>query len=143
MASKAISGVGTLFRRWNGSAFENISEVNSITGPSKTRDTIDVTSLDSVGGYREHIPGFRDGGQVQLNMNFTRATYDKMNTDYESSALGYYQIVLPDTEHTTFDFAGFVTELPLSISADDKITADVTIKVSGRVIDDSGPSAGI
>jgi len=117
--------------------------VNSITGPSKTRDTIDVTSLDSVGGYREHIPGFRDGGQVQLNMNFTRATYDKMNADYESSALGYYQIVLPDTEHTTFDFAGFVTELPLSISADDKITADVTIKVSGRVIDDSGPSAGI
>jgi len=53
MASKAIAGVGTKFKRWNGSAWVDIAEINSITGPSMSRDTIDVTSLDSTGGYRE------------------------------------------------------------------------------------------
>ena len=83
--SSAISGVGTSFRRWNGSSWENIAEINSITGPNKSRDTIDVTSLDSTGGYREFIGGFRDGGSVTLPMNFTRDTYDTMNTDFDQN----------------------------------------------------------
>jgi len=37
---------------------------------------IDVTSLDSSGGYREFIASFRDAGEVTLNMNFTLASYD-------------------------------------------------------------------
>jgi len=136
--SDAIAGVGTLFRRWSGSAWVNISEVNSINGPNKTRETIDVTSLDSTGGYREFIASFRDGGTVQLTMNFTRATYDLMNDDFESDDSQSYEIVLPDDENTTLEFVGLVTEVPLSISTDDKVTADVTIKVTGQPTINSG-----
>ena len=78
--STAKAGVGTLFRRWSGSAWDNIAEINSISGPNMSRDTIDVTSLDSTGGYREFIGGFRDGGTVQLAMNFIRASLDTMKT---------------------------------------------------------------
>ena len=74
MASNATAGVGTLFRRWSGTAWVNIAEVNSITGPSMSRETIDVTSLDSTGGYREFIASFKDPGTISLNMNFTRTT---------------------------------------------------------------------
>mgnify|MGYP003990188073 FL=1 len=42
MVSGAISGVGTVFKR-NAVA---LAEVNSISGPNRTRDTIDVTTLD-------------------------------------------------------------------------------------------------
>jgi len=136
--SDAIAGVGTLFRRWSGSAWVNIAEVNSITGPNKTRETIDVTSLDSVGGYREFIASFRDGGTVQLTMNFTRATYDLMNDDFEDDTAQSYEIVLPDAENTTLEFNGLVTEVPLTISTDDKVTADVTIKVTGQPTVNSG-----
>ena len=139
MPSNAIAGVGTLFRRYNGTdAWVNLAEINSITGPNKSRETIDVTSLDSVGGYREFIASFRDGGTVQLAMNFTRATYELMNTDFESDATQTYEIVLPDSEKTSLEFIGLVTELPLSISTDDKVTADVTIKVTGQPILNSG-----
>ena len=69
MSSNAISGVGTRFRRWTGSTWEDIGEINSITGPGKSRDTIDVTSLSSTGGYREFIAGFRNPGTVVLAMN--------------------------------------------------------------------------
>jgi len=134
MASKAIAGVGTKFFR-NGTA---LAEVNSINGPGMTRDFIDVTSLDSTGGYREFIAGFRDGGTVTLNMNFTRATYELMKEDFENDDEQIYEIVLPDTDLTSVEFVGLVTELPLTIPTDDKVTADVTIKVSGQVTVNSG-----
>lgn len=140
--SNATAGVGTKFWRWDNSHWQSIAEINSIDGPGKSRDTIDVTSLDSVGGYREFIGGFRDGGTVTLPMNFTRATYDLMNDDFESNLLQNYEIVLPDTENTSFEFEGLVTELGLAIPADDKITADVTIKVSGQIIMNSGSGSG-
>ena len=136
--SNAIAGVGTKFRRWDGANWVDLAEVNSIIGPGKSRDTFDVTSLDSTGGYREFKGGFRDGGTVSLPMNFTRETYDLMNTDFESDDLQNYEIFLPDDESTSFEFEGFVTELGLGIPVDDKVTADVSIKISGAVTVNSG-----
>jgi len=130
--------VGTLFRRWSGTAWVNISEVNNITGPGMTRETIDVTSLDSTGGYREFIGGFRDGGTISLSMNFTRSTYDLMKDDFESDVVQDYEMVFPDAENTTVEFSGLVTECPLTVPTDDKITSDVVIKISGQVSVESG-----
>lgn len=138
MASNAIAGVGTVFLRWSGSAWVALAEVNSISGPTMTRDFIDVTSLDSTGGYREFITGFRDAGTVSLTMNFTRTTYDLLKTDFENDTAVNYQIVLPDTVATSFEFSGLVTEIPLEIPTDDKVTANVTIKISGQVVVNSG-----
>lgn len=140
MASTAVSGVGTKFRRWNTGtgAWADMAEINSITGPGSTRDTIDVTSLDSTGGYREFITGFRDAGTVRLDMNFTRSTYETMLTDFESDTAINYEIVLPDAENSTLEFEGLVTEVPLTIPPDDKITAAVTIKITGQVTLNSG-----
>ncbi len=134
--SDAFSGVGTSFERGDGTSSESftaIAEINTITGPNKSRDTIDVTSLDSASGYREFIGGFRDGGEVTLNMNFTLAGYADMDADFELDTLTNFQIVLPDTGNTTFEFAALVTALGLAIPMDDKVTADVTLKISGPV----------
>jgi predicted secreted protein len=136
MPSNAFSGVGTSFKRSDmasSASFTAIAEVNSITGPNKTRETIDVTSLDSEGGYREFIASFRDAGTVELEMNFTRAGYEDLNTDFETETLVDYQIVLPDTGNTTLDFSGLVVDLGMAVPLDNKVTATVTIKISGQV----------
>ncbi len=136
MPTEAISGVGTAFKRGDGASAETftaIAEINSITGPGMTRDFIDVTSLDSTAGYREFIAGFRDGGTVVLNMNFTRNGYEDMRLDFVSDDSVNYQIVLADTGATTLDFAAFVTDLPMNITPDDKITVDVTLKITAEV----------
>ena len=147
MSSNAVSGVGTRFRRWNKttSRWHDIAEVNSITGPGKTRATINVTSLNSTGGYEEFIAGFRNAGTVKLGMNFTRANYDLLNGDFESDVLQNYEIVLSDPDQTALEFEGLITELPLAISPTDKITCDVTIQISGKVYSDldSGGSSGL
>lgn len=136
--SQAVAGVGTLFRRWNGSAWVELAEITNISGPGMTRDVIDVTSMTSTGGYREFIAGFRNPGTMNLTMNFRRDTYDLLKSDFESDELQNYEIVLPDTENTTFEFEGLVTELPLSIPPDDKISAEVVIQISGEVTVNSG-----
>ena len=136
--SNAVAGVGTTFRRWDGTDWVEISEVKSITGPGKSRATIDVTSLDSTGGYNEFIGGFRNGGTVVLAMIFRRDTYEIMNNDFEDNDLQNYEIFLPDAESTSFEFEGLVVELPLTISPEDAITVDVTIQVSGQPVINSG-----
>lgn len=142
----AVAGVGTQFRRWNSvtGAWDTIANINSITGPGMSRDTIDTTALDTIGGYRTFITGFRNAGTITLSMNFTRDDYETMKDDFENDAAQNYEIVLPDADNTSLEFQGLVTELPLSIPPDDKITVDVTIQISGQVTleSGSGPSAG-
>ncbi|OQY11126.1 MAG: hypothetical protein B6I31_05500 [Desulfobacteraceae bacterium 4572_19] len=143
-----ITGVGTKFRRWDanatssGGAWEEIGEITGIDGPGKSRDTVETTTLSVEDGYRTFIGALRDGGEVALSMNFTAATYAIMNEDFESDTPGNYEIVLPDEEETSFEFVGLVTNLPLAIPLDDKITCDTTIKISGKPVINSGAASG-
>jgi len=130
--SNAVISVGTKFYKETASlTYTPIAEITAIDGPSVSRDTIDVTSLDSTGGYKEYVPGFRDSGEISLTMNFTATTYEIMLDDFESDNLINYKIETPD--RSTWTFSGYVTELSLSASTGDKITSNVTIKISGPV----------
>jgi predicted secreted protein len=129
MASGAFAGVGVVFKR----GAVAMAEINSISGFNKARDTIDVTTLDSTGGYREFIGGFRDGGEISLNMNYTRASYDLLNADFESSSSQSYTIVLTDTAATEYSFSGWVTNITLDVPLDDKVTMAASIKIDGQI----------
>ena len=134
MSTAATSGVGAALKKGDGASsetFTTIAEVNSISN-SKTRDLIDVTALDSSGGYREKIPGFRDGGEYTFNMNFTIANYSIINTEFESSTVRNWQLLMPNTEASVFAFAGYVTTVGKTIPLDDKVNCDVTISVTGQ-----------
>jgi hypothetical protein len=75
-------------------------------------------------------------------MNFTRSTYELMLSDFESDTVVSYEIGFPDGTdgaiETTIEFDGLVTELPITVPADDKVTADVTIQISGPIDLNSG-----
>jgi predicted secreted protein len=134
----AIAGVGTIFNRWDSTSgssggWKAIAEINNITGPGMSRDTIDTTALDTEGGYRTFITGFRNAGTITLAMNFTQTTYMLMKGDFEANEAVSYQIILPDADETVVEFDGLVTEIPITIPPDDKITVDVTIQISGPV----------
>jgi len=140
--TNAVSSVGALLKKYNGAAWVSVGEVINISGPSMSRETIDVTSLASTGGYREFIAGFRDPGTVTFTMNFTRSDYDTMKTDFESDTEKDYELILPDSEVTTLEFTGLVTELPLNLDPGSQITCNVTIKVTGQITVNSGSGSG-
>lgn len=132
----AKSGVGVSFQRWaavgSSGDWAEIADIRSITGPSMTRDTIDTTTLNTQGGYRTFITGFRNPGTLALSMNYTRAGYEALKDDFESDALQNYRIVLPDDDETVLEFEGIVTEIPLTIP-EDLISVDTVIQISGQV----------
>jgi predicted secreted protein len=136
--TNAVSSVGALLKKYTGAAWVSVGEVINISGPSMSRETIDVTSLASTGGYREFIAGFRDPGTLTFTMNFTRSDYETMKTDFESDTEVDYEMILPDDDVTTFEFSGLVTELPLNLDPGSQITCNITIKVTGQITVNSG-----
>lgn len=132
----ATASVGTQFQRSNmlgTPTFSTIAEINDISGPNMSRATIDTTSLDTTGGYKTFIASFRDGGEIQLEMNFTQNGYNQMKDDFEDSDPRDYQIVFPDTEATTLGFSALVTALGTKFPKEDKIGCSVTLKISGQI----------
>ena len=71
-------------------------------------------------------------------MNFTRDTYDLMNDDFESETKQTYELAIPDADNTTLSFLGLVIDLGFKADTSKQVTADVTIKVSGKITTDSG-----
>ena len=125
----AFTGLGTVLKRDT----EPIADVISISGPSVTRDTVDVTTLGSTGGYREFITGLRDGGTLTFELNFSKTGYEAMKTDYESDDAVSYVIELPDTDKTEISFDGLVTDFPVEIPLEDKVSVSVTVKITGNI----------
>jgi len=131
-SSNAIVSVGTKFYRWDGSNWISIAEIIGIDGPNKTKDTIEVTTLLSTDRYKEFLGELKDGGTVALDMNFSNATYDIMSTDFEDNDTNNYAIVFIDTDRSAFELVGILTELGLGTAVGDKVSAPVTIKVTGK-----------
>lgn len=130
--SNAFSSVGTVLKI--GSPLVTVAEVTSINGANLARDTIEVTSLDSTGGYREFIPSFRDGGEIAVELNFTRAGFDVFKDEFDTEVATPYQIVFNDTAATTFDGSMFVVNIGRTVALDDKVTMSATFKITGQEI---------
>lgn len=112
-----------------------IGGLTEIGGLSLSADTIDVTTLDSDGGYREFIGGFKDGGEVALS-GFLDNTVGKgqaeMYTAFESGTVEDFVITFPAATKTKWTFKGVVTGFETSASLEDPLSFSSTIKVSGK-----------
>ncbi len=139
MATGAIKGIGTLMQIGDGGGpevFTTIAEVLSISGPTESRETIDVTNMDSAGNRREKISALIDSGSVSFDMNFTgsNAEQNQLKTDMEAGTLRNFKIIMPGSART-FDFSALITELSKEFPVDSQITASVTLEISGAVVE--------
>ncbi len=135
MAGK--DALGTQFlRKGAGETFSPIANVSDISGPSRSREAIEVTAHDSPNKYREFIPGLKDGGEVEITLNYDPgdASHGALDEDFESDDLHAYQLViLPGTEDEhTWDFEALITDLGDAYPTDDKMERTVTFKISGK-----------
>lgn len=141
-----LHGLGARFKRWNpdalpSPAWEDVCNITSISGPGYAKDTLETTDLCSDDGYRTFIGGLKDAGEISLAMNYAEAPWTALYGDYDQVAPGNYAIVLPAPDNTVFEFQGLVTAIPLEVPFDEKITSEVTIKISGKPTIDSSLSA--
>lgn len=137
MTSSGISGFGTILT-WDG---EDIAELTSISGPSETRGTIDLTSHESgTGAYKEFCAGLGDGGEISFEGNFISTDSDgqiAMHTDFQAGDTKVWIIKHPAWVDSSHEYpqitgSGIVTAFVINPGLDDKISFSGTIKVTGK-----------
>lgn len=139
--TNALAGYGTLFKIGDGATptetFTTVAEVSNIGGPGLSLDTAEATHHGSTGGWKEYVATLLDGGEVSLDLNYIPTAATQNNTtgllyDMTHRTLRNFKLVFPDIGGTTWSFSGFVTAFEPSAPVGDKLSASVTIKISGQ-----------
>jgi len=111
-----------------------VAGLTSIGGLELSADTIDVTTLDSDGAYREFIAGFKDAGEVSLEgyLELDTGKGQKELYDlFESGETEDFTILFPNNMGS-WQFQGVVTGFSTSADLEDPLSFSCTIKVSGK-----------
>ncbi|MEU9199409.1 phage tail tube protein [Streptomyces sp. NPDC048332] len=136
MAGKDALGTQFLRDSTGAGAFVVVANCTDISGPSRQRESIEVTAHDSPNKYREFIKGLKDGGEVELTLNYDpgNITHQALDADFEEDDLRAYQLViLPgDPDEHTWDFSGLITDLGDEYPTEDKMERTCTVKISGK-----------
>lgn len=126
----------------NPGTFLDAAELLSLTFPDLTKDIIDSTHASSPDKYREKIAGLKDGGEVSAEINYTQTDYELYLAAFELDAATNFKIELPDdnysTTQPTFAFAAHITGLPGDVPSDDKVTASITLTITGKPVFTAG-----
>lgn len=136
----AIWAIGTLLKVGDGGAteaFTTVYQVNDISGPTLNADLEDVSNHSTTGGWSESIPTLLHGGDISFDVNYEpdQATLDASTgliNDFQDRTLRNFQLIFPDTGNTTWTFAAYVTGFEVSAPVAGKLSASVTLTISGQ-----------
>ena len=136
--TSAVIGKGTLLKAGDGGGsevFTTVAEVKSISGPDITRDTLDVTNMDSSGNYREFVATLQDGGSVSFDVNFigNNTSQNNMQTDMNAGTARNFQLLMPNVASTLFTFTALIVGLTFNFEIDGIITENISLKITGAV----------
>lgn len=132
MANRSL---GTILKIGESSSAVKVGGLTEIGGIELSADTLDTTTLDSEGGYREFIGGFKDAGEVSLSgyLEISEANGQKKMYDaFESGKVEEFAIEFPEAVKAKWTFDGIVTGFSTGTSLEDLISFEATIKVSGK-----------
>jgi predicted secreted protein len=128
----------------NSTALTKLAEVTSVTLPNEQVAEVEVTHYESPGRTREFIAGLNDAGEITIGMNYLPGsdTDDLIVAAKADGAVRTMRIVVPDGTATgqAFTFPGFVRGYERDVPIDDKMTAQVTIRVAGAVVQAAAPA---
>jgi predicted secreted protein len=135
MATGAIAALGAKVQHNISGSYVSLPETLSITTPTPDSEDIDVTSLDSLGGYREFIQGFKTAGEFSFTGNFIpgSASQTALQGAYSAGTTYGWKILLPSGS-VLCSFAGNVKKYqPTGFEAGSQVKYECTVKVTGAV----------
>lgn len=124
-------GYGTGLEVFSSGAFVEIAEVFNVTPGESTTDRVDATHMKSPGRRREYISGLIDSGEASFEINWIAGSAtDVLLRDLQTAGTSPdWRITFPNGVSLTFEasITGFSKAIPL----DDRMTATLTLAVSG------------
>lgn len=108
---------------------EKVAHLTSLGFPDIDVDEIETTSHDSEDGWREYIPGLKDGGAVDIEGNYTSDNAIMSYIDGKE----VHEMVITTASGKVVTFNGFLSSFTVELPYDDKEAFSASIKVSGKV----------
>ncbi len=125
--------------------YTDIAEVTNLVIPEVQQDYIEVTNSDSPNGFREYIPGLKDGGEFGIELNYSHAMMTLAYGYNTNSTLIYFETVLPaaDDQSTgdVFTWAAYVRPSVPQAAIDEEVKLVLNLRVSGEVVHTEGTAA--
>jgi len=131
------------FLIWN---YHKVLEIASLSGPSQSRDTIDLTSHDSVGSFKEYVASVIDGGEISIEGNFIKGDANgqiKFHTDLQAGTKRSCFIVMPMAVGGAWSFEAIASGFETAYPYEEKIGVSGTLKVTGKPVLLTTQSAGM
>ena len=111
-----------------------VGGLKTIGGVEISADSIDVTDLGNTDGYRESLPGFKDGGEVTVSgfLDSEDEGQEECLTLMNSGEVVPCEIVFPAKIGKTWSFNAGVTKYATNADLEDAVAFETTLKVSGK-----------
>ena len=130
------TGLGSIFGVGDAASpqgFTALAKVVNMKPPSKSKADIEVTNLQSAGGYREYIAGLKESGECTVTVRCTAANITIIETEFARTAEWNYRITSNVTLNTIWTFAARLMDITYGdIIADDTLTAELRFKLTGQ-----------
>jgi predicted secreted protein len=141
MTTQGLIGYGITVARGDGASpevFTKIAELIDLSPPSLAKDSVEMTHTDSPDGFREFIPGLKDGGEFTATVNLVpgaatqhNASGGALNDYINETTARNWRITFPGSPAATWTFKAFITSFEAATPMDDKMTFAITFKVTG------------
>lgn len=111
-----------------------VGRLTSVGEIQPDSEEVDVTTLESTGGYREYIQGFRDSGEVELSgyHDAGDAGQKALSAAFDQGKTGAFEVDFPDG--TKVKFSGFVKSHTIGAAeVDGAVGFGTTVRISGPI----------
>lgn len=128
-----VSAFGTVWAVSNdaGVTYTSVADVTEVSVLDSSADTIDTTAHDTADGWRTFIGGVKDPGELKMSLNYDPAVHGDIFDLLGEDGIKH-KITLADAGAAVVTFEGIVTGFSVGAPYDDKMSGEVTIKVSGK-----------
>lgn len=121
--------------------WQDVAQVRRIGSVSLTSDEIESTTLDTVGSFRSFLQGFKDAGELPLEVIWdpTLASHGEGTSGlygmFTSGNNQVFRIVIPTTPNYYLTINGFIRDFALpEFNPDDPIAVTATVRLSDNPV---------
>jgi len=131
-AKGAILAVATIAAP---TVFNTIPGVKDFNLPIGSADTIDVTSHDSAGGYKEYVNGLMDSADITIPCVWdgSQAQHAALVAALQAGTILPYKITGKESTAKVYTFSGLVKAIDISWPIAGAQEATLTIKPTGAI----------